>query len=110
VPTIAEVARRAGVSVSTVSHVVNGTQKVAPGTAHAVQAVIDAVGYRPNVLARSLKTASSRSVGIAISAIANPYFSDIICAVEAVRPPRDDGLPLGHPGRPSARARGCHCV
>ena len=82
-PTIAEVARRAGVSVSTVSHVVNGTRKVAPGTAHVVQAVIDAVGYRPNVLARSLKTASSRSVGIAISAIANPYFSDIICAVEA---------------------------
>ena len=82
-PTIAEVARRAGVSVSTVSHVVNGTRKVAPGTAHAVQAVIDAVGYRPNVLARSLKTASSRSVGIAISAIANPYFSDVICAVEA---------------------------
>ena len=82
-PTIAEVARRAGVSVSTVSHVVNVTRKVAPGTAHAVQAVIDAVGYRPNVLARSLKTASSRSVGIAISAIANPYFSDIICAVEA---------------------------
>jgi LacI family transcriptional regulator len=83
VPTIAEVARRAGVSVSTVSHVVNGTRKVAPGTAQAVQAVIDAVGYRPNVLARSLKTASSRSVGIAISAVANPYFSDIICAVEA---------------------------
>ena len=82
-PTIADVAHRAGVSVSTVSHVVNGTRKVAPGTAHAVQAVIDAVGYRPNVLARSLKTASSRSVGIAISAIANPYFSDIICAVEA---------------------------
>lgn len=81
--TIADVARRAGVSVSTVSHVVNGTRKVAPGTARAVQAVIDAVGYRPNVLARSLKTASSRSVGIAISAIANPYFSDIICAIEA---------------------------
>jgi LacI family transcriptional regulator len=81
--TIADVAREAGVSVSTVSHVVNGTRKVAPGTARAVQAVIDAIGYRPNVLARSLKTASSRSVGIAISAIANPYFSDIICAVEA---------------------------
>jgi LacI family transcriptional regulator len=83
VATIADVARSAGVSVSTVSHVVNGTRKVAPGTARAVQAVIDAIGYRPNVLARSLKTASSRSVGIAISAIANPYFSDIICAVEA---------------------------
>jgi LacI family transcriptional regulator len=83
VATIADVARQAGVSVSTVSHVLNGTRRVAPETAQTVQAVIDAIGYRPNVLARSLKTASSRSVGIAISAIANPYFSDIICAIEA---------------------------
>ncbi len=81
--TIADVAREAGVSVSTVSHVVNGTRRVAPATAKAVQAVIDAVGYRPNVLARSLKIASSRSVGIAISAIANAYFIDVICAIEA---------------------------
>src|SRR5260370_38475765 len=81
VATIADVAREAGVSVSTVSHVVNGTRRVAPATATAVQAVIDAIGFRPNVLARSLKTASTQSVGIAISAIANPYFSDIICAI-----------------------------
>ena len=81
--TIADVARKAGVSVSTVSHVVNRTRKVAPATAHAVQAAIDLIGYHPNVLARSLKTASTRSVGIAISAIANAYFIDIICAIEA---------------------------
>ena len=80
--TIADVAREAGVSVSTVSHVVNGTRRVSPATASAVKAVIDAVGYHPNVVARSLKTASTQSVGIAISAIANPYFSDIICAIE----------------------------
>jgi LacI family transcriptional regulator len=82
VATIADVAREAGVSVSAVSHVVNGTRRVSPATASAVKAVIDAVGYRPNVVARSLKTASTQSVGIAISAIANPYFSDIICAIE----------------------------
>ncbi len=80
--TIADVAREAGVSVSTVSHVVNGTRRVSPATASAVKAVIDAIGYRPNVVARSLKTASTQSVGIAISAITNPYFSDIICAIE----------------------------
>ena len=80
--TIADVAREAGVSVSTVSHVVNGTRRVSPATASAVKAVIDALGYHPNVVARSLKTASTQSVGIAISAIANPYFSDIICAIE----------------------------
>ena len=81
--TIADVARKAGVSVSTVSHVVNGTRRVSPATASAVRAVIDAIDFRPNVVARSLKTASTRSVGIAISAIANPYFTDIICAIEA---------------------------
>ena len=81
--TIADVARAAGVSASTVSHVVNRTRRVSPETARAVQAVIDAVGYRPNVLARSLKTASTRSVGIAMSMVANAYFSDIICAIES---------------------------
>ena len=80
--TIADVAREAGVSVSTVSHVINGTRRVSPATASAVRAVIDAIDYRPNDIARSLKTATTRSVGIAISAIANPYFTDIICAIE----------------------------
>jgi LacI family transcriptional regulator len=83
VATIADVARKAGVSVSTVSHVLNGTRRVSPNTASAVQAVIDSFGYRPNIMARSLKVASTRSVGIAISSISNPYFSDIICAIEA---------------------------
>jgi LacI family transcriptional regulator len=81
--TIAEVARAAGVSVSTVSHVVNGTRYVSPETAKLVNDAIDKIGYSPNTLARSLKLASSSSVGLAISALSNPYFSDIICAVEA---------------------------
>jgi LacI family transcriptional regulator len=81
--TIVEVARRAGVSVSTVSHVVNRTRFVSPATARLVDEAIAYVGYLPNNLARSLKRASTNSVGLAISAISNPYFSDIICAVEA---------------------------
>jgi LacI family transcriptional regulator len=80
--TIIEVARRAGVSVSTVSHVVNGTRYVSPATARSVNEAIAAIGYLPNSLARALKRASTSSVGLAISAISNPYFSDIICAVE----------------------------
>ena len=81
--TINEVARAAGVSVSTVSHVVNGTRYVSPDTAQLVNDAIDKIGYLPNTLARSLKLASSSSVGLAISALSNPYFSDIIYAVEA---------------------------
>jgi LacI family transcriptional regulator len=80
--TIVDVARLAGVSVSTVSHVINGTRRVSTATTSAVKSVIDEVGFAPNALARSLKTASTRSVGIAISAISNPYFSDIIRAVQ----------------------------
>jgi len=81
--TIVDVARRAGVSVSTVSHVVNRTRHVNPDTRSLVEEAIAFVGFRPNALARSLKRASTESVGIAISAISNPYFSDMICAIEA---------------------------
>src|SRR6266404_1888283 len=81
--TIAEVARAAGVSVSTVSHVVNRTRYVSPDTAKLVNDAIAKIGYLPNTLARSLKLASTSCVGLAISALSNPYFSDIICAVEA---------------------------
>jgi len=80
---MAEVARRAGVSVSTVSHVVNRTRFVSPEKAKLINDAIAAMGYQPNELARSLKVASTNSVGLAISAISNPYFTDIICAVEA---------------------------
>ena len=82
-PTMAEVARRAGVSVSTVSHVINRTRFVSPEKAQLINDAIAAMGYQPNELARSLKVASTNSVGLAISAISNPYFTDIICAVEA---------------------------
>ena len=81
--TIAEVARAAGVAASTVSHVVNGTRYVSPDTAKLVNDAIAKTGYLPNTVARSLKLASTSCVGLAISALSNPYFSDIICAVEA---------------------------
>ena len=103
---MAEVARRAGVSVSTVSHVVNRTRFVSPEKAKIVESTIALMGYQPNGLARSLKLASTNSVGLAISAISNPYFSDIICAVEAECARL--GLMVflfGYPGRPRMRTR-----
>jgi LacI family transcriptional regulator len=81
--TIAEIARIAGVSVSTVSHVLNKTRFVSPEKVQRVNEVVAAVDYTPNSLARSLKMATTRTVGLVISAISNPYFSDIICSVEA---------------------------
>ncbi len=81
--TISEVAKAAGVSVSTVSHVLNKTRYVSPEKIKLVLDTVEAIGYIPNAVARSLKLSSTGTIGLAISAISNPYFSDIICAIEA---------------------------
>ena len=80
--TLAEVAIAAGVSPSTVSHVINGTRHVSEATTHAVREAIEALGYRPNAVARSLARASTNAVGVVMAIGANRYFTDIVCAVE----------------------------
>jgi len=82
VTTIVDIAREARVSVSTVSHVVNGTRRVAPATARAVREIVARTGYSANAVARALKTSRTRSVGIAVSVACNPYFGDIVGAIE----------------------------
>ncbi|MFH8465566.1 LacI family DNA-binding transcriptional regulator [Streptomyces sp. NPDC017991] len=81
--TMVDVARHAGVSVATVSHVLNETRPVLPHTRQAVLDAIETLGYTPNGLARSLVTARTRSIGLAVSAISNPYFTEILQGVEA---------------------------
>ncbi|MFF9217759.1 LacI family DNA-binding transcriptional regulator [Streptomyces viridosporus] len=81
--TMADVARSAGVSVATVSHVLNGTRPVLPHTHRAVLDAVEELGYTPNTLARSLVTSRTRSIGLAVSAISNPYFTEILQGVEA---------------------------
>ncbi|CAL9413046.1 HTH-type transcriptional regulator DegA [Streptomyces sp. enrichment culture] len=83
VPTMADVARSAGVSVATVSHVLNETRPVLPRTRQAVLDAVEELGYTPNTLARSLVTSRTRSIGLAVSAISNPYFTEILQGVEA---------------------------
>jgi ribokinase len=95
--TIADVATRAGVSIGTVSHVINATTPVRPETRARVEAAIEALGYRPNVLARSLIT-RSREVGRAPADPALPrlitvgYTSVDYTARVAVLPHRDDRI------------------
>lgn len=77
------VAQRAGVSVSTVSHVVNGTRPVAAATAGQVAEAIRATGYLHNHLARSLARARTQMLGVAISVLCNPYFGELVHAIDA---------------------------
>ncbi|MFD5776870.1 LacI family DNA-binding transcriptional regulator [Streptomyces fungicidicus] len=81
--TMADVARSAGVSVATVSHVLNGTRPVLPHTRRAVLDAVEELGYTPNTLARSLVTSRTRTIGLAVSALSNPYFTEILQGVEA---------------------------
>lgn len=80
--TMGDVARLAGVSASTVSHVLNGTRKVDTATRVRVEAAIVKTGYRRNVVARSLAAGRTHTIGLSISALTNPYFGNLVHAVE----------------------------
>jgi LacI family transcriptional regulator len=78
-----DVARLAGVSTAVVSYVVNGGPKnVAPATREKVRQAIAALGYRPNVAARTLKKGSSQILGMIVPEISNPFFASLAEAVE----------------------------
>jgi LacI family transcriptional regulator len=81
--TMADVARHAQVSVSTVSHVLNRTRKVNVETEEAVANAVRELGYVHNTLARSLARSRTNSIGVALTAITNIYFSEIVQAIEA---------------------------
>ncbi|WP_185949432.1 LacI family DNA-binding transcriptional regulator [Microbispora sp. KK1-11] len=73
-PSIRGVARLAGVSATTVSHTLNGRRPVAEDTRRRVLEAIEQLGYRPNALARGLRTSRSQTIGLAIPDITNPFY------------------------------------
>lgn len=72
-----DVAERAGVSVKTVSNVVNGYVHVSPTTRRRVQAAIDDLGYRPNLSARTLRSGHSGVIALAVPELDVPYFAEL---------------------------------
>ncbi|HEY7401097.1 MAG TPA: LacI family DNA-binding transcriptional regulator [Actinomycetota bacterium] len=72
--TIVDVARHAGVSITTVSHALSGNRRVAEETRARIQHSIRELGYRPNAFARSLRTERSHMVALIIPDITNPYY------------------------------------
>jgi LacI family transcriptional regulator len=80
--TMAQVARLAGVSTATVSHVINQTRKLAPATEARVRSAIAELAYIPDPAARSLRAGSSDVVGVAMPAISNPYLATFLHELE----------------------------
>ncbi|HEY9294552.1 MAG TPA: LacI family DNA-binding transcriptional regulator [Microlunatus sp.] len=83
-PTIKDVAERAGVSVATVSRTLNGVPSVDPVMAKRVRAAAQALGYRANGVARSLRRRQTDVWALIISDVANPFFTAIARGVEDV--------------------------
>lgn len=80
--TIKDVAKYAGVSTTTVSHVINKTRFVAEDTTKAVWDAIKELNYSPSAVARSLKINTTKSIGMIITTSESPFFAEIVLAVE----------------------------
>lgn len=79
---IKDVALRAKVSITTVSHVVNRTRFVSDKVRTEVEAAIRELGYVPSAVARSLKSNTTKTIGMLIPNCSNPYFAEIVRSVE----------------------------
>lgn len=81
---IRDVAKAANVSISTVSHALNGTAPISAAVRARVLAAAEALNYQPSRVARTLVTGKSSVIGLLVGNVANPYFPEIIHGIEAV--------------------------
>lgn len=89
-----DIARFAGVSTSTVSHVINKDRFVSEAIKERVETAIKMLNYAPSALARSLKLNRTRTIGMLISASSNPFYSELVRGVERSCFERDYSLVL----------------
>jgi LacI family transcriptional regulator len=82
-PTIQDVAREAGTSVSTVSRVLTGNSPVSPDKRAAIEAAVARLGFSPSHIARSLRTRATHTISLLINDIANPFYSALARGVES---------------------------
>ena len=83
-PTIRDVSRGAGVSTATVSRVLSGLGGASEATRRRIMSVVKELGYQPNRMARDLRSARSKVVGVVIPDLQNPFFTGIVSGIEEV--------------------------
>jgi LacI family transcriptional regulator len=84
IPALIDVAHKAGVSAATVSRVINGGKNVSPRTLAAVTSAIRKLRYYPSDAARSLKGTGTKTIGLIVPTVANPFFSSAADAIQEV--------------------------
>jgi LacI family transcriptional regulator len=92
---IKDIARYAGVAISTVSNVINNKDLVTEKTRKKVLRTIDKLGYKPNILAQSLRTKRTKTVGVIVYDISNPFVAQIVKGMEEVAKKRGYIMVLG---------------
>lgn len=97
-PTVADVARRAGVSTAAVSYALNGLSGVSDESRQRVIAAADDLGFRPNRLARALRRGKTHVLGLLLADIANPYYPEIASGVIEESTARGYEVFLSHTG------------
>ena len=75
--TLREIADAAGVSIATVSYVLNGRGAISPDTKQRIQRVVKKLGYRQNQAARAMKTGRTKIIGLVFPNIENPFFASL---------------------------------
>lgn len=81
-PTLHDVAACAGVSIATVSRVLNRTGIIRPETEARVREAVRQLGFRPNRMGRDLRMGQSRSIGVLLPTLANPVFADSVAGIQ----------------------------
>ena len=81
--TVKDIARKAGVSHSTVSRALHGSTLIAQETTERIQQIADEMGYSPSAAARALKTNRSQVLGVVLSSLDDPFFSEILQGIES---------------------------
>lgn len=102
-PSISDVAREAGVSTTTVSHVLNNTRFVSPTTRRHVVEAIEKLGYLPSSSARSLASNRSRIVGVIFSELINPFYASVYKGLEDTLSAADFDIILANTGEEPER-------
>ncbi|MBG3012873.1 substrate-binding domain-containing protein [Proteus faecis] len=82
--TIKDVAKEAGVSVATVSRVINNSPKASQTSIETVNAAMQKLGYRPNAAARALVSQSTQTLGVLVHDVSDPFFGTLVKAVDNV--------------------------
>lgn len=104
-PTMSDVATAAGVSLKTVSRVVNGTESVSQGKVLKVQTAIDQLGFRRNEFARQLRQGTTATIGLVLEDVADPFYSALTRAVEEIALERNHMLLASSAAEDPRRAR-----